>query len=176
MKPKITPTDVENVMREDDFIVSKTDTKGIITYANRTFLEFAKYKEEELIGENHNIIRHPLMPRVVFKLLWDTVQAGNEINAYVINLAKDGSFYWVLANITPVTNNNGELVGYYSVRRKPKRETVKIVEGLYSAMLQEEKKYEQQNKIKEGMIASGNILGNLLNEKGIPYDEFILSI
>ncbi|MCF6268403.1 MAG: PAS domain S-box protein [Melioribacteraceae bacterium] len=176
MLHRITPTDVENVMREDDFIVSKTDTKGIITYANRTFLEFAKYKEEELIGVNHNIIRHPLMPRVVFKLLWDTVQAGNEINAYVINLAKDGSFYWVLANITPVTNNKGELVGYYSVRRKPKRETIKIVEGLYAAMLQEEKKYEQQNKIKEGMVASGNILGNLLNEKGMQYDEFILAI
>ena len=94
---KIQPTDVEKIMREDDFIVSKTDTKGIITYVNRTFLEFAKYNEKELIGANHNIIRHPSMPRVVFKLLWDTVQAGNEINAYVKNMAKDGSFYWVIA-------------------------------------------------------------------------------
>ncbi len=176
MKPKITPTDVENIMREDDFIVSKTDTKGIITYTNRTFIEFAGYDESDLIGANHNIIRHPSMPRVVFKLLWDTVQSGNEINAYVKNLANDGSFYWVLANITPVTNNGGELVGYYSVRRKPNRETLKIVEALYETMLKEEKKFEDQNKIKDGMEASGAILENLLNEKGMPYDEFILSI
>ena len=173
---KIKPTDVEKIMREDDFIVSKTDTKGIITYTNRTFIEFARYDEKDLIGANHNIIRHPDMPRVVFKLLWDTVQAGNEINAYVKNMAKDGSFYWVLANITPVTDNQGKLVGYYSVRRRPKRETIKIVEGLYEILLQEEQKHEKQKRVREGMQASFAILENLLNEKGMSYDEFILSI
>lgn len=176
MKPIITPTNVENVMREDDFIVSKTDTKGIITYTNRTFIEFAKYEESDLIGANHNIIRHPSMPRIVFKLLWDTVKSGNEINAYVKNLANDGSFYWVFANITPVTNNSGELVGYYSVRRKPNRETLNIIEPLYKTLLDEEKKFEEQNRIKEGMEASEAILEKLLNEKGMPYDEFILTI
>ncbi len=173
---KVQPTDVEIVMREDDFIVSKTDLKGIITYTNRTFMEFAKYDESELIGVNHNIIRHPTMPRVIFKLLWDTVKSGNEINAYVKNISKDGSFYWVLANITPVSNNQGKPVGYYSVRRKPNKETLKIIESLYATLLKEEQKYEKLNKKNDGMKASAQILENLLNEKGMSYDEFILSI
>ncbi len=173
---KVKPTDVEIVMREDDFIVSKTDLKGIITYTNRTFMEFAKYDESELIGVNHNIIRHPTMPRVIFKLLWDTVQSGNEINAYVKNISKDGSFYWVLANITPVSNTKGEPVGYYSVRRKPNKETLKIIESLYATLRHEEQKYEMQNNKSEGIKASFTILENLLNEKGMSYDEFILSI
>jgi len=74
MKKPITPTSVEKVMREDDFIVSKTDLKGRITYGNRVFVEFSGYEEEELLGAQHNIIRHPDMPRAVFKLLWDTIQ------------------------------------------------------------------------------------------------------
>src|SRR4030065_222076 len=83
MKRSITPTLVERVMREDDFIVSMTDTKGRITYGNRIFIEFSGYSETELLGSQHNIIRHPDMPRAVFKLLWDTIQSQNECFAYV---------------------------------------------------------------------------------------------
>jgi len=79
-------------MREDDFIVSKTDLKGRITYGNRIFIEFSGYAESELVGSQHNIIRHPDMPRGVFKFLWDTIQAKEECCAYVKNMAKDGSF------------------------------------------------------------------------------------
>jgi PAS domain-containing protein len=79
----IRPTDVERTFREDQIIVSKTNTKGIITYANRTFLEVALYTEQEVLGQPHNMIRHPDMPRCVFKLLWDTLVTGNEIFAYV---------------------------------------------------------------------------------------------
>ncbi len=83
MKRSITPTSVERVMREDDFIVSMTDPKGRITYGNRTFIEFSGYSEAELLGSQHNIIRHPDMPRAVFKLLWDKIQSREECFAYV---------------------------------------------------------------------------------------------
>ncbi len=172
MRPKIQPTNVENVMRENDFIVSKTDPTGVITYCNQIFMEFAKYDEHELLGQQHNIVRHPDMPRVVFKLLWDTVKEGREINAYVKNLAKDGSYYWVDANITPVYDNKGTLQGYYSVRRKPDEHKLSKVKSLYKTLLEEEKKYGK----KEGMQASEKLLNKLLNEKGMTYEEFIFAL
>src|SRR5690606_37840174 len=90
MKDKaITPTRDERIMREDDFIVSKTDLKGRITYGNEIFIEFSGYTEQELLGSQHNIIRHPDMPRAAFKLAWDTIQAGREFFAYVKNMSKD---------------------------------------------------------------------------------------
>lgn len=106
MKYKVVPTSNEKVMREDDFIVSKTDLQGIITYGNRIFIEFSGYTEAELLGSQHNIIRHPDMPRGVFKFLWDTLHAEKECCAYVKNMAKDGSFYWVFANVTPWTHRS----------------------------------------------------------------------
>ena len=173
MRPKITPTNVEKVMREDDFIVSKTDTKGIITYCNEIFMEFARYSVNELLGQNHNIIRHPDMPRVIFKLLWDTIQSDMEINAYVKNMASDGSFYWVFANITPVKNENGQIIGYYSVRRKPNKAILdNTIIPLYRTLLAEEKR----NSIATQMTASQKILNNLLTEKGMSYEELILSL
>jgi len=173
MKPKVAPTSVEKVLRDDDFIVSKTDTRGIITYCNEIFLEFAKYSNTELLGQNHNIIRHPDMPRVVFKLLWDTIQSGKEINAYVKNMASDGSYYWVFANITPVLDEKGKIIGYYSVRRKPNKTIVdRIIIPLYQKLLAEEKR----NSIANQMTASGKILNDLLNEKGMAYEELILSL
>ena len=137
MRNKITPSSVELVMRENDFITSKTDLKGIITYCNQIFMEFAKYKENELLKQNHNIIRHPDMPRAIFKLLWDTIQNGHEINAYVKNMASDGSYYWVFANVTPVFDSNKKIVGYYSVRRKPKKTALDIIIPLYKKLLDE---------------------------------------
>lgn len=172
MKHKIVPNGKEKVMRENDFIVSKTDMKGVITYGNRIFIEFSGYTEDELIGTQHNIIRHPDMPRAVFSLLWDTISKGKEISAYVKNLAKDGSFYWVFANVTPDFDEHGNINGYFSVRRKPKAEAVKIVSGLYQAMLEAEKKAGARDAIS----VSTKILVNLLTEKGISYDELIYSL
>ena len=140
MKDKVTPTSHEKVMREDDFIVSKTDLKGIITYGNRIFIEFSGYTEEELIGAPHSIIRHPDMPRAVFKLLWDTISQGKEIFAYVKNMSKDGSFYWVFTNVTPSYDQSGNMIGYYSVRRKPKASGVAVASQVYKAMLEAEQK------------------------------------
>ena len=172
MKQKITPTSVERVMRDDDFIVSKTDSKGRIVYGNRIFIEFSGYTEQELLGSQHNIVRHPDMPRGVFKLLWDTIQDDRECNAYVKNMAKDGSFYWVLANVTPSYDPDGQVTGYFSVRRKPKPAAVKTCTELYRAMLAA----EQAAGARDAIAASTAILHNLLAEKGMSYDELVLAI
>jgi len=172
MKNPVTPTTLEKVMREDDFIVSKTDLKGRITYGNRIFIEFSGYEERELLGAQHNIIRHPDMPRAVFKLLWDTIQNKRECNAYVKNLAKDGSFYWVFANVTPSFNRDGQVIGYFSVRRKPRASGVKTAGDLYRAMLEA----EQKTGARDAIAASTKILTDLLAEKGMSYDELVLAI
>ena len=168
-----TPTPNERVLGPDDFIVSKTDLKGIITYGNRIFIEISGYSEGELLGAPHNILRHPDMPRAVFKLLWDTLQAKQEICAYVKNLAKDGSFYWVFANITPSFDRHGGVIGYYSVRRKPRPEAVAAVSALYRTMLEAERRAGDGQA---GMQASLAILHRTLEEKGMGYEEFVLGL
>lgn len=172
MKRHITPTSIERVMREDDFIVSMTDTKGIITYCNRIFIEFSGYSETELLGSQHNIIRHPDMPRAVFKLLWDKIQNREECFAYVKNMSKDGGFYWVFTNVTPVFDPTGNITGYFSVRRKPKQSGVQTASAVYAAMLEAEKKAGAANAI----AASTKVLVDILNEKGLSYDELVLAI
>ena len=172
MKYKTAPTQQERVMREDDFIVSKTDLKGRISYCNRIFIEFSGYTEQELLGAQHNIIRHPDMPRGVFKFLWDTVGQKKEIFAYVKNMRKDGGFYWVLANVTPDMNEQGVIEGYFSVRRKPKREAVSALADVYHLMLEEERKAGPR----DACDAAIGLLVGLLNQKGVSYESFILSL
>lgn len=172
MKRSITPTSVERVMREDDFIVSMTDPKGRITYGNRTFIEFSGYSEAELLGSQHNIIRHPDMPRAVFKLLWDKIQNREECFAYVKNMSKDGGFYWVFTNVTPNLDASGNITGYFSVRRKPKASGIRTMMEVYRIMLEAESKAGAANAI----AASTKILVDILKEKGLGYDELILAI
>lgn len=159
-------------MREHDFIVSKTDPKGRITYGNRIFIEFSGYTEQELLGSQHNIIRHPDMPRAVFNLLWDTIAQGKEIFAYVKNLTKDGSFYWVYANITADYDAQGQITGYFSVRRMPNPDAVNAVSQLYAQMLSEEQKVGPKLAIE----ASTNLLMNFLNDKGLSYEELVIKL
>ena len=165
---KTTPINKEITFDTKHIIVSKTDTKGKITYCNEIFIEMSAYKEEELLGEPHNIVRHPDMPKVIFKMLWDYIQNGEEINAYVKNLRKDGAYYWVFANVTPSFDKNDKIIGYFSVRRKPKTSSLNIIIPLYKKLLSLEKT--------GGMEASKIYLDKLLNEKGVSYEEFILSI
>ena len=172
MKAKITPTSRERNMRENDFIVSKTDLTGRITYCNRIFVEFSGYTEDELLGAQHNIIRHPDMPRGVFKLLWDTIKAEKECFAYVKNMAKDGGFYWVFANITPDYGTDGRPNGYYSVRRAPKRAAVDVAADLYRQMLKE----EERAGARDACEVSVALLNKILADKGVSYDEFILTL
>jgi len=162
------PNNRERAMNEDDFIVSKTDLKGKITYCNEIFMQMANLPETELLGKPHNIVRHPDMPKVVFKLLWDYVQKGDEIFAYVKNLSADGSFYWVYANVTPSYDNNSNIIGYYSVRIKPSPKALEVIKPLYEKL----KMLENTG----GVAASQAYLNKLLDEKGVSYDEFIVSI
>ena len=155
-------------LQPDDFIVSKTDTKGRITYVNRIFMDLAEYTESELLGKPHNIVRHPKMPRVIFKLLWERIQKKEEIFAYVLNKTKNGNEYWVLANVTASLDAQGNIVGYYSVRRKPNPKALEIIKPLYEKMLEAEKS--------GGMDASMKILEDTLKEEGASYDEFIIHI
>ena len=123
---------------EDGVIVSDTDLKGIITYANRKFCEIAGYDKSELIGKNHNIVRHPDMPKAAFKDLWDTIKRGESWTGTVKNLRKDGRYYWVYSHIAPIFNNEGEITGY-SAARKPASEAEKEeAEELYRQMKLEE--------------------------------------
>ena len=162
-----TPKNNEKTFNSNELLVTKTDLKGVITYANQKFINIIGLKEEELVGKPHNIIRHPDMPKIIFKLLWDTLKSGSEINAYVKNLCADGSYYWVMANVTP-SYLNGKVIGYHSARRTASKDTLSIIEPLYKQLLSAEKS--------GGMSASQKILDNLLKEKGMEYDEFILSI
>ncbi len=172
MKYKIEPTQIERVMRDDDFIVSKTDLKGRITYCNRVFIEFSGFDAHELIGEQHNIVRHPGMPRGVFKFLWDTLEQKKECFAYVKNMCKDGAFYWVFANVTPDLDANGRTVGYFSVRRKASPKAIAVISEVYQAMLDEERKAGP----KDACDASLALLGNVLKQKGVSYEQLILSL
>jgi len=172
MKQGITPVSRERIMREEDFIVSKTDAKGRITYANRIFMEFAGYRESELLGVQHNIIRHPDMPRAVFKLMWETLQAGQEFFGYVKNMASDGSFYWTFANVTPTCDERGSTVGYYSVRRRPKKDAVAYFDPLYAEMVAREK----ADGPKTAIDTSRQILAERFQPKGLSYEEFVLSM
>jgi PAS domain S-box-containing protein len=158
-------------MRDDDFIVSKTDLKGRITYCNRIFVEFSGFDESELLGAQHNIVRHPDMPRGVFKFLWDTLTQKNECFAYVKNMSKNGDFYWVFANVTPDLDAQGNAVGYFSVRRKAKPAAVAALGELYKLMLAEERRVGPR----DACDASLALLAGILKQKGVSYEQFILS-
>ncbi|WP_024954918.1 PAS domain-containing protein [Sulfurospirillum arcachonense] len=161
MKPS--PINKESVVKADAFLVSKTDTKGRITYCNPPFMEIAGYKETQLLGKPHNIVRHPDMPKVIFKLLWEKIQAKEEIFAYVKNMSADGGFYWVFANVTASTDNKGNTIGYYSVRRKPNPKALEVIIPLYKELI------ELENK--DGINASYSHIEKLLKEKGMSYEE-----
>lgn len=132
------PIDEEHKF-SDGLILSSTDLKGIITYANRKFCEIAGYTKKELTGKNHNIVRHPDMPKAAFKELWDTIQAGKEWTGLVKNLRKDGRYYWVYSHITPVMNDEGEIVGYTAARRPASENEIHECIPLYKEMVAQEK-------------------------------------
>jgi|SRR5579863_1870513 len=171
--PSVTPTHIERFFPEDEIIVSKTDLKGRITYANHVFLEIAGYREAEILGQPHNIIRHPDMPRCVFRLLWDTLEAKQEIFAYVKNLAKTGDFYWVFAHVTPTFDERGRVTGYHSSRRVPERKQVDLFDGVYRQLLSIERQHADW---RSGMEAAGGTLTEMIRAKGMEYDEFIFSV
>ena len=172
MEGRITPTQREIPVADDDLIVSKTDATGRLTYVNRTFMRISNFPEHALLGQQHNIVRHPDMPRGVFKFLWDTLAQKKECFAFVKNMCKDGSFYWVFANVTPDFDANGQVVGYFSVRRKASTKAIALMGGLYQAMLEEERKAGS----KDACDASLALLTNTLKQQGVSYEQFVLSL
>lgn len=155
----------EYFLNDNEFIVSKTDLTGKITYCNTSFMRLAKAKIEELLHKPHNIIRHPDMPRIVFKLLWDRIKNKQEIFAFVKNQSLDGGFYWVFANVTASVDLNDKIIGYYSVRRKPRAEAVKFIEPIYKQLLEAERF--------GGLVASEKLLNEILSQNNTTYDELI---
>jgi len=162
---------IERFFADDEIIVSKTDMTGRITYANQIFQQVAGYQESELLGQPHSIVRHPEMPRSIFKMLWDTLAAQQEIFAYVVNLSKNGDHYWVLAHVTLSRNTAGEVTGYHSSRRVPDRTILEqVIQPLYQDLLTIERKHDNR---KSGMMAAVETVQTFLKEKGMQYDEFI---
>jgi len=172
-KYKVQPTGHERYFSENDIIVSKTDLKGHITYANLVFLEIAGLGEAEALGAPHSLIRHPDMPRCVFRLLWETIEAGQECFAYVKNMAVNGDHYWVLAHVTPTFDAAGRIIGYHSNRRVPRREAVAKAEALYRTLRDEEQRHADRAA---GLAASYALFLRLLADQGVAYDEFVLGL
>ncbi|CAB3738712.1 MULTISPECIES: PAS domain-containing methyl-accepting chemotaxis protein [Achromobacter] len=133
MRVNLPVTNVETKLREDQYLISRTDTKGRIVYANPAFVEVSGFTREELIGKAHNIVRHPDMPPEAYADLWETLEAGESWLGVVKNRRKDGGYYWVLANATPIVEN-GEVVAYSSVRVQPSEEQIEMAEALYARM------------------------------------------
>ena len=166
--PKFT-TDEEMFFEPNDLIISRTDTRGTITYCNDIFAKMSGWSKEELLGSNHNLIRHPEMPQVAYQLVWDSIKAKSEFYGYVKNLRKDGGFYWVFAYITADLDENGEIAGYTSYRRFAPKLAVQTMEPIYRLLLEEEKK--------GGMEGSKAFLQNYLKEAGFAsYDQFIVDL
>lgn len=166
-------TGIERKFPEDEIIVSKTDTTGRLTYVNDVFLAVSGYSEAEVIGQPHSMIRHPDMPRAVFKLLWDTISSGREIFAYVNNRAKNGDHYWVLAHVTPNLDTAGKILGYHSNRRVPRADALAKIKPLYQALLETERKATDR---KLGQEAAYKQLTDLLAREGKSYGEFVFGL
>jgi PAS domain S-box-containing protein len=158
----------------EDLIVSRTNTRGIIQYANDAFLRISGFDVEELLGRPHSIIRHPDMPRSVFQILWSTIQRGEEVFAFVKNQCKNGDYYWVLAYVTPDRDpQTGEISGYFSVRRVANRNAIAQVEGLYHQLWKIESKHASKMKGIEASIAS---LQQFLDERGLSYVQMVYAL
>ena len=156
---KPTPINEEIELDPKRYIVSETDEKGIITYCNDYFIEVAGYSREELIGKAHNVIRHPDMPKIIFKLLWQTIKSGKNINALVKNLAKDGRYYWIFTEFEiRKDTDTSNVIGYHASRKIVSKHIIEIISDLYAKVLSVEKLH--------GIDASEKELETLLKEKG----------
>jgi len=162
------PEPIENEIKLNPkrYIVSKTNAQGTIEYGNDYFVEISGYTEAELIGKPHSIVRHPDMPKVVFKMMWDRINSAKNIMAIVKNLAKDGSYYWVITEfepkVDPITN---KVISHTAFRKAAPQKAIDAIEPIYQKLLEIEKD--------GGMEASEKYLRGYLEEKGVTYDEFI---
>jgi aerotaxis receptor len=163
MRTNMPVTQVERHLKDGEYIVSKTDLKGRITYANRPFVEISGFSEEELIGKAHNIVRHPDMPPVAFDDLWRTLQSGKPWRGLVKNRSKNGDFYWVDASANPIWEH-GRIVGYMSLRTKPARAQVEAAEKIYRAVREG---HARGIAVKEGRVVRTGLMGWLSSLSGL---------
>jgi aerotaxis receptor len=161
MRTKLPVTQRDFPMAEGETLVSITDLDSRITYCNPAFVRISGYSREELIGQPHNLVRHPDMPAEAFRDLWHTVKAGRTWSACVKNRRKDGDHYWVLANVTPVVRD-GQAVGYMSVRTKPSPAQIRAAESLYATMGSEVAAGQPRTKLSEGEVQPVGWLPRLL--------------
>ena len=169
----ISLTGVERFFAEDEIIVSKTDLTGRITYVNDVFVRVAVYSRSELLGAAHSIIRHPNMPRCIFQLLWDEIQDGREVFAYIVNRAKNGDHYWVFAHVTPTFDASGALTGYHSNRRTVNRSALPTIEALYARLRRAEAGHPRK---RDAVTAGMTCLHHALQERSTTYDEYVWSL
>jgi len=160
----ITPTNIEHELSSVDILVSKTDEKGKIKYANPIFFKFSGFTQAELLDQPHSIVRHPDMPKIVFKFLWDNLEQGKDVKAFVKNMSKDGGFYWVLAHVRVAKNPDGSFRNYVSTRRAMTESARKFIEPLYANLLEAEKN--------GGMDASLELLKKALADNDASLDTF----
>jgi PAS domain S-box-containing protein len=160
------PIDNEIKLSTKRYIVSKTDAKGIIEYGNDYFVEISGYTEAELIGQPHNIVRHPDMPKIVFKMMWDRINKGQNIMAVVKNMAKDGSYYWVVTEFEPkIDSITNEIISHTAFRKAAPQKAIDVMMPIYQKLLEIEKT--------GGMEASEKYLRGFLEDNKTTYDEFI---
>ncbi|PZT49071.1 histidine kinase [Helicobacter valdiviensis] len=158
----------EVFLEDNTLITSKTDLKGKIIYGNQDFIKYGEYTEKEFLDKPHNLIRHPQMPKAAFKLLWETLYKKKEFFAFVCNLSKNNHTYWVFANITPSYDEQGNVIGYYSVRRRPSKEGVMTMQGIYNKLLEIEKT--------QGMEKSFAFALDFLKENKLEWDSFMVEL
>ena len=160
MRTNLPVSDREYPFPSGETLVSTTDTKGRITYCNPRFIEVSGYNKDELLGQPHNLIRHPDMPEEAFRDMWATIQAGKPWSAAVKNRRKDSSYYWVMANATPLMQQ-GQPVGYMSVRTEATREQIRAAEALYARMREEKARGHQVLALRQGRLVSLNLWGRM---------------
>jgi len=158
------PIDVEREVSSVDMIVSKGDAEGNITYTNPIFMKISGYTQGELLDKPHSILRHPDMPKVIFQYLWKNIKEGNEVIAYVKNLCKDGSYYWVIAQVRVAKNPDGSFRNYVSTRRCITPAAKEKISALYKKLV------EIENA--EGVDASYAALEAFLQENGQSFETF----
>ncbi len=161
-----TPVNKEVAWDKTKTIMSKTDAKGVIEYVNQVFMDVAGYTEGELIGKPHNVIRHPDMPKTIFKILWDNIQKGINFHAIVKNLAKSGEYYWVITDFDIIRDPSGQIINYMGRRTSVPTETIeKHIAPLYQKILQAEQA--------GGVEAGEQFFQQFLKDQGKDYLTYI---
>lgn len=161
---KAIPTDIEIEVKDIDIIVSRANEAGDITYANQIFYKISGYSQVELTEQPHSILRHPDMPKVIFKYLWHNLKEGKGVIAFVKNLTKSGSFYWVLADVKVTKNSDGSIRNFVSTRKVMTAAAKALIVPLYKQMIEAEKE--------EGIDASLNILKEFIKLQGGSMETF----